>query len=443
MQQPRGHSQLFGAAARRILYGVKLASLAICSLVFVVIAAVLISIIQFQIRVIEAKSQSKSFSLTSLIQSVRMQEELETSLNTIHEQAAVLVRSEEFETSYTKQMTQFASDICSWPSDKTNIVQCTGQVGGLLISGMPSRDYFYRVIESFIGTRPSELPKEKKGIVDDAINQVSLREKFTQTNGKDLSQVHYACVSVLMILGTVTPDYVEKSSIMNSFSSDYVRAARVRCLTQYGQGVAVMSAPGAAAPVSGQLSQASLASKAAEQISGTGITAPNATASPDKKQALDSDISWALVYDLIAYYRFYEKFFKSHTELIVLAPIDISFVFLVIFCGALGAMLRITAEIYNPKLFGKEHGDLTHPLIYYFVTGIMCSLIVYILARTAFAGLADSSYVTKSGNLSPFVIAFLAIVSGVLCEEAFQQIMVAGRAFLSRTGGKRDGKASN
>ena len=439
MQHPLGHSQLFGAATRRILYGTKLASLAICSLVFVVIAAVLISIIQFQMRIIEAKSQSRSFSLTSLIQSVRMQEELENSLKTIHEQAAVLVRSEEFKSSFTRQMTQFASDICSWPSDKTNIVQCTGQVGGLLMSGMPSRDYFYRVVESFIGTRTSELPKEKKSIVDDAVSHVSLRQEFTQKNGKDLSQVHYACVSVLMILGSVTPDYAEKSSIMNSFSSDYVRAARVRCLTQYGQGVAVMSASGGTAPAAGQLTQASMASKAAEQISGTGITAPNASTSSDKKQPLESDISWALVYDLIAYYRFYEKFFATHTELLVLAPIDISFVFLVIFCGALGAMLRITAEIYNPKLFGKEHAELTHPLIYYFVTGIMCSLIVYILARTAFAGLADSSYATKSGNLSPFVIAFLAIISGVLCEEAFQQIMLAGRALLSRTGGKRNG----
>jgi hypothetical protein len=73
----------------------------------------------------------------------------------------------------------------------------------------------------------------------------------------------------------------------------------------------------------------------------------------------------------------------------------------------------------------------------------MCSLIVYILARTAFAGLADSSYGTKSGNLSPFVVAFLAIVSGVLCEEAFQQIMLAGRAMLSRTSGKRDAKPSS
>jgi hypothetical protein len=437
MQHPLGHSQLFGAATRRILYGIKLASLAICSLIFVVIAAVLISIIQFQIRIIEAKSQSRSFSLTSLIQSVRMQEELEDSLKTIHEQAAVLVLSEEFESSFAKQMTQFASDICSWPTDKTNIVQCTGQVGGLLMSGMPNRDYFYRVVESFIGTRPSELPTEKKSIVDDAVSHVSLRQEFTQKNGKDLSQVHYACVSVLMILGSVTPDYGEKSSIMNSFSSDYVRAARVRCLTQYGQGVAVMSATGGSTPAAGQLTQASMASKAAEQISGTGITAPNASTSADKKQPLESDISWALVYDLIAYYRFYEKFFKTHTELIVLAPIDISFVFLVIFCGALGAMLRITAEIYNPKLFDKEHAELGHPLIYYFVTGIMCSLIVYILARTAFAGLADSSYVTKSGNLSPFVIAFLAIISGVLCEEAFQQIMLAGRALLSRTGGKR------
>jgi hypothetical protein len=81
--------------------------------------------------------------------------------------------------------------------------------------------------------------------------------------------------------------------------------------------------------------------------------------------------------------------------------------------------------------------------VYYFIIGIMCSLIVYIIAKTVFAGLADTTYAAKSGNMSPFVIAFMAIVSGLLCEEAFQQIIRAGKSALARsTGADKEDQAT-
>src|SRR5206468_1235495 len=136
------------------------------------------------------------------------------------------------------------------------------------------------------------------------------------------------------------------------------------------------------------------------------------------------------------------EFGAKVVEQIVSAPIDITFVALVIICGALGAMLRITAETYKPELFGKEVDEQKKTSrVYYFIVGVMCSLIVYILAKTVFAGLADSTNVSKSGNMSPFVTAFLAVVSGLLCDEAFQRIVSAGRAALARsTGDQTDDK---
>jgi hypothetical protein len=104
-------------------------------------------------------------------------------------------------------------------------------------------------------------------------------------------------------------------------------------------------------------------------------------------------------------------------------------------------MLRLTAEAYNPALFGKDRADQRQSsLLYYFVIGIMCALIIYILAKTAFAGITETAYLAKSGTLSPFVVAFLAVVSGLICEEAFQQIISAGKALLARTSatGKTD-----
>ena len=64
-------------------------------LLFVFAAALLISIIQFQIRIIEAKTQSRNFSLTSLTQSVEMQKQVVRSIRTIREQDRILLQDED------------------------------------------------------------------------------------------------------------------------------------------------------------------------------------------------------------------------------------------------------------------------------------------------------------------------------------------------------------
>jgi hypothetical protein len=105
-------------------------------------------------------------------------------------------------------------------------------------------------------------------------------------------------------------------------------------------------------------------------------------------------------------------------------------------------MLRLSVLKYNPQLFGRQLAKVKRSPAYYFAIGIMCALITYILAKTAFAGLTEASYSTKAGSLSPFVAAFLAIISGLMCEEALRQIMKAGGALLARSGGGGAGAAA-
>jgi hypothetical protein len=306
-------------------------------------------------------------------------------------------------------------------------------LGGALNLAAPATVY---IIQTAIGQTVDELPDQFKRTATDAIELTKERVKFQEDHGKSFAQVQFAC-SVLNAYGP---------HLAINFARGYMEAAQTPCF-----------------PAS----------------TGFGVTGPSpaqADQPATPKAELESDLAGALFFDLIAYYRFYEMLFTNiHSfscaliprpvcrqgsrnsgnaaigrrdfgaiivEQIVLAPIDITFVVLVIICGALGAMLRITAEMYKPELFGKDFGQWkkTTPL-YYFIIGVMCSLIVYILAKTVFASLADTTYVAKSGNMSPFVIAFLAIVSGLLCEEAFQRIVSAGRAALARsTGDQKDQK---
>jgi len=417
-------------AGRRLLEGSALIAQAFIALCLVGCAAILISIIQFQIRVIEAKTQSKSFSLTSLVQSVRMQKDLESSLATVQVSAELFSSYEQVQTSYSTQALRTAIHICLAPKKEFQI-ECTVSIGGALTSGLSNPSYLYGVLSRF-DANPEKLSDEFKTAIASAGDLGRERDEFAKENREKLGRVRSACLVILTFSPPTATEAVERSSIMNAFSSEYVRAARARCMSYYGQvgSPAAMAAGQTGQPPAGQ-------QLSGQQMTGTGNALAPKVATQDKRD-LEADIAGALFFDLVAYYRFYEKFLGlNYTELIVIAPIDISFILLVIICGALGAMLRITAEIYNPKLFGREHGAKRISPIYYFVLGIMCSLIIYILAKTALAGVAEASYSSRSGSLSPFVTAFLAVVSGAICEEAFQVILQAGRSLLTRVGTRK------
>ena len=422
---------------RRLLHGFGLLVQATLAVLLVACAAILISIIQFQIRVIEAKTQSRNFSLTSLVQSVQMQKELEKSLATVQVAAPLFSSYEEFQIFYSSQVVRVASQICLAPKKEFQI-DCTIRIGGALTSGLTTPTHLHGMLRRF-DTDPEKLDDEFKTAIADAGQIARERDEFAKKNKDNLGKVRSACLVLLTFSAPVAAEAADRGSIMNTFSSEYVRSARMRCMSHYGLGTGSPTPELAVATIGAPLSGlgTTAGQSAGQQMGGAGAAPASASAPkiaiPEKRE-LESDIAWALFYDLVAYYRFYEKFFDANTELIVIAPIDISFVLLVIICGALGAMLRVTAEIYNPKLFGKEPGAKRISPVYYFILGIMCSLIIYILAKTALAGIAESSYGSKSGSLSPFVTAFLAVISGAICEEAFQVILRAGRSMLNRVG---------
>lgn len=218
--------------------------------------------------------------------------------------------------------------------------------------------------------------------------------------------------------------------MLQDFSREYVLAARMRCFTNFNLGTP---------PVSNELIKTLTVTPGSQPTASgamlTTISSPTA-AGTEKRDNLEADLAWSLFFDLISYYRFYEHVIGPPlTELVVSSPVDISFIVLVIICGALGSMLRITAERYHPQLFGNNSSmKERRPPVYYFLIGVMCSLIIYILAKSAFAGITEATYAAKSANLSPFVTAFLAVVSGLLCEEAFNQIITSGKSVLARSG---------
>jgi hypothetical protein len=405
---------------------------AFVGLAFVFVTALLISIIQFQIRIIDAKTQSKNFSLTALTQSVEMQKEVVKSVKDIQLRESDISEFERFQESYGSKLIGVADALCRLHTDEDLHTKCVTGLGGALNQAAPATIY---IIQMYLGQPFDQLADQFKTTAADAIKLTTERVDFQKEHGNSFARVQLAC-SKIGAYG---------SNFATDFAKGYLAGAMELCFR-----------------------------------AGTG-TAPTGRAESTPatpKTDLESDLSGALFFDLVAYYRFYEILFtdihrdicnivgklfcrsgapggyadsavpaqrdfgSGVVEQIVIAPIEITFVMLVIICGALGAMLRITAEVYKPELFGKQVEERKKTSrVYYFIIGIMCSLIVYILAKTVFSGLGDTASAGKSGNMSPFVTAFLAVVSGLLCEEAFQRIISAGRAALAHsTGGQQKGK---
>lgn len=429
--------------------GVKLTAFAVVAIGFVVIAALFISIIQFQIRIIEAKNQSKNFSLISLSQSVAMQKELDSSVAYVQSAQDFLASYEAFNNSFFGDLSQFVTLLC-YGNDKDEArLRCASGIAGALQSGSVSQQYIYKVIALYGGFAVDKMPSDIKPIADATIKLADRRDAFARANGEELTRVKTNCAVIeryFILSGESSSDVSAQAvglrgsddqgrSIIDSMSREYVVAARMRCYANFNAGaaapVATLAADAKQKPAAEQGKQPP---DAGSQL---GTVAAPTPPSPNQNAAnLKADLSNALFFDLISYYRFYEKVLgPALTSLAVIAPIDITFVLLVILCGGLGAMLRIVAESYDPKLFGKTREAPRAKVVYSFVLGVMCALIVYILARTVYAGLGESNYSSKSGNLSPFVTAFLAIISGLIYEEAFQQIIVAGKGLLAKTAG--------
>ncbi len=94
--------------------------------------------------------------------------------------------------------------------------------------------------------------------------------------------------------------------------------------------------------------------------------------------------------------------------------------------GALGSVLYLTRTFFDPKRIDMPFSwYLFRPFL-----GMVTAIAVFILAKSGQIVISDGSFQEGlSANLNPFFISFLAIVSGILSEQAYQRIHRSGEAF--------------
>src|SRR5882672_7178080 len=144
--------------------GFKVTAFVIGAIGFVVLASLCISIIQFQIRIIDAKNQSKNFSLISLSQSVAMQKELENSVKNVQDSDDLLSSYEVHNTSYLSELSQFISLLCVNQTNDGDRLRCAGGISNALQSGASTQQYIYQVISIYAGIKSDQLPDTVKPV---------------------------------------------------------------------------------------------------------------------------------------------------------------------------------------------------------------------------------------------------------------------------------------
>jgi hypothetical protein len=114
---------------------------------------------------------------------------------------------------------------------------------------------------------------------------------------------------------------------------------------------------------------------------------------------------------------------KWYMKLLVDIPYDLLVLCLVMSMGLLGGMIRILREYGHP-----EHSD--PPLKDYFFVPLIGAVVAiggYILAKT---GLLLLSTTGGETSLSPFMVALVGMVSGLLAREVVDRIAAVGRKIL-------------
>jgi hypothetical protein len=118
-------------------------------------------------------------------------------------------------------------------------------------------------------------------------------------------------------------------------------------------------------------------------------------------------------FELVSQYLFYDWLSFGLLNRLLITPNDFIAFTLVALSGVLGGLLKL---IVGHSKTGKLDG--WRSMITTLLLGLICALIVYALFRAGFLALTTQGSATGDSNISPFVIALLALGSGFVSDRA-------------------------
>lgn len=165
-------------------------------------------------------------------------------------------------------------------------------------------------------------------------------------------------------------------------------------------------------------------------------TPATSNADPDAKPVIGGPITEAiniaaenaeLHWEFLTHFRLYYDLTFGIAQRLILSPPDYLAQWLLLFGGALGAMLNILFKHLAPGRSNKWTDLVLEP-----VQGMACAIIVFILFRSGFVVISGQSETNETATLSSYFVAFIAIGAGMLSEQALLAFRNAASALFGR-----------
>ena len=504
---------------RAVLNTLKLTAIAFLTFLAVVVVSLLIALMQFQIKMNEAQSQSPDFSLSQVIHLANVERNIENHLGSFQAGAALdeneitVRRTVE---NYRTKLSNRIGTICPYivknglstdPKDYPAVPTVAEVANEAKASGrMSDNATTARVVPDEIAARCAQTILDFADIDGMALSSSSggqvgalpKRDKMTPENllgvmnvalsQKDSRWFEYE-INKLQADADQIIDFLTENNRKNATAFQNVLKVcdRLKDIANAVQLVSVV-----------QFDARSIISFYYSENCGTlslGTPTP----------PLQKEIGRQLATELISYYRFYDFLFHDimgltfasaepsstkHTgdvaeaeaslpprvttvsslsddqpsaaigaprrkiefKEVVFAPLDLSYAILVFFSGLLGALLRYVWEVATrwglyrttaertpessavSSLISTKINIRFQEVIVRILLAVMCALTIYVLARISLVALGDRAVSSGGLQLSPFLIAFLAVACGVLTDETFGWIQNRGRGILMGVG---------
>jgi hypothetical protein len=392
---------------------------------------------QFQSRLGEARTQNASITLESIQLQAEYQDYIASHYKAMRDQAEKLPPLRAVYMASLNTNSQQVMEFCLMLSnDKANVCYAettnvlyhdSSQIDSLITKFRPeSWDVTH---EQLIRSLAADLRRlAAAGNITEAEQKYFSAEQVVRTECQTLSKYVSSQVLDVSLLG-VSPE-LRLTVSMECFSYGGYGASAAGPVpspapqTEQGSRVQVQGSP--LPQATPQLAQIPQQNPPALALSpGAPPAALNVGSEPS--QGDTRGVNRALLSELVFYYKFYDwitKEFGAAGREFILAPPEFIVIALVISTGILGSFLFHTYTMFLatrvsqfPNLFA---------ILLRASLSVMCALVIFILSRTGFVAITEAGTRTGAAAISPFIIAFISIASGLLAERAMERIQTIG-----------------
>lgn len=116
---------------------------------------------------------------------------------------------------------------------------------------------------------------------------------------------------------------------------------------------------------------------------------------------------------------------KFHFDFLATMPGQLLTLMLTLSMGALGSIIYLTRALFDASVERDFTWYFFRPFL-----GMIMAMAIFVLVKAGQLTISSSGGTDDLSGLSPFFLSFVAIISGLLSEQAYQKIYLAGQNFL-------------